>query len=104
MTVQVNREFERKFGYTQRQMKELMIRDGPKGLFRLYRPDSLACVGQWLSQACLGETTEFRAYVWCVNKWKGEIHCVVDARFVLDSDGMFYSSSYAFTPLPDEET
>jgi len=101
LIIQVNREFERLFGYSQRDMRDLMMREGTKGLYRLYRPDSLYQIGRWLTEACLGHRTEFKAIVHLVNKFKGQTACVLSARFKLDDQGFFESVGYAYCPLPD---
>ena len=101
LAIQVNREFERLFGYSQREMKDLMMREQAKGLYRLYTPQSLLQLGRWLTEACTGVKTEFKAIVTIVNKWRGQTNCVLSARFILDPLGFFSSVCYAYTPLPE---
>ena len=99
--MQVNREFERLFGYSQREMKDMMLREQSRALWRLYTPQSLLVVGSWLTEACTGMRTEFRAIVSVVNKWKGVTPVVLNGRFILDASGFFSSVGYSYSPLPD---
>ena len=101
LVIQVNREFERLFGYSQREMKDLVMREQAKGLYRLYTPQSLLIVGRWLTEAVVGVRTEFRAIVHVVNKWKGITPVVFNARFILDAAGFFSSVCYSYTALPE---
>ena len=101
LVVQVNREFERLFNYSQREIRDLMCREGSKALYRLYTPASLLLLGRWLAEACTGMRTEFKAVVTIVNKYRGATAAVLTARFILDPHGFFSSVCYAYTPLPD---
>ena len=100
LVIQVNREFERLFGYSQREMKDLVMREQAKGLYRLYTPESLLTVGRWLTEAVIGIRTEFRAIVNVVNKGKGITPVVFNARFILDAAGFFSSVCYSYCVLP----
>ena len=73
LILRVNREFERVFGYSQVEMREVFKSEGSKVLYQLLAPQSLPLLTQWLTEAMLGGRTEYRQLVTVVNKYKGTV-------------------------------
>ena len=102
LTIRVNREFERLFGYAQPFMRDLFRSEGGKVLYRLLSGPSMPLLSKWLTEALIGERTEFKAVVTIVNRYKGTTECLLNCRWTLDSGGLFRSVAYCFAPLPDK--
>ena len=104
LTIRVNREFERLFGYSQPYMRDLFRSEGGKVLYRLLTAPSMPVLSKWLTEALIGERTEFKAVVTIVNRYKGTTECLLNCRWTLDSGGLFKSVAYCFSPLPEKAT
>ena len=102
LTIRVNREFERLFGYSQPYMRDLFRSEGGKVLYRLLTSPSMPVLSKWLTEALIGERTEFKAVVTIVNRYKGTTECLLNCRWTLDSGGLFRSVAYSFAPLPEK--
>ena len=102
LTIRVNREFERLFGYSQPYMRDLFRSEGGKVLYRLLSSPSMPVLSKWLTEALIGERTEFKAVVTIVNRYKGTTECLLNCRWTLDSGGLFRSVAYCFAPLPEK--
>ena len=102
LTVRVNREFERLFGYSQPYMRDLFRSEGGKVLYRLLSAPSMPVLSKWLTEALIGERTEFKAVVNIMNRYKGTTECLLNCRWTLDSGGLFRSVAYCFSPLPEK--
>ena len=61
MLVHVNREWERLFGYTQAELRALLIKDGMRALYRLTRLDSMQSSHRVAVDAMLAGNTDYRS-------------------------------------------
>ena len=102
LTIRVNREFERLFGYSQPYMRDLFRSEGGKVLYRLLSNPSMPVLSKWLTEGLIGERTEFKAVVTIINRYKGTTECLLNCRWTLDSGGLFRSVAYCFAPLPEK--
>ena len=101
MSVCVNAAFERLFGWSQAELRQHLIRDGGKTLYLLTRRDSWERLMELDQEANWGQQHEYRTYAVCVNKYRGEIHCLLHTVYSFNDDGKFSDSRTTFIPLPD---
>lgn len=83
-------------------MRDLFRSEGGKVLYRLLTSPSMPVLSKWLTEALIGERTEFKAVVTIVNRYKGTTECLLSCRWTLDSGGLFRSVAYCFAPLPEK--
>lgn len=68
---------------------------------RFNRIDSVIHAHRAKVKAILGLVTDHRYHAVIVNRWGGEINCVVRARLTYDDSGTFLESVHTWMPLPD---
>ena len=103
LAVHVNPAFERLFGFSQAELRQHFIRDGGKALYALMHRDDWEKLMELDQEATWGHEQEYRTYAAIVNKWKGEVRCLVHTVYEMHSDGKFKQSTTSFIPLPDNK-
>jgi len=103
LTVQVNREWERLFGYTQAELRALIMKDGLRALYRLTRVDSQRSLHRTSLDALLAGSTDFRYYSILVSKWQAEVSCLVHTRIQLQQRQQQTSKAPAATSTPKQQ-
>jgi len=106
MSVQVNREWERLFGFTQAELRALVMKDGLRAVYSLTRVDSQRQQHRTALEAILACSVDYRFYSIIVSKWQAEVSCLVHTRVQLDETtkgaaGVFKGYVNTWSPLPD---
>ena len=101
MWCQVNTAFERLTGYSQAELRQLLLRDGVKSLYRLTRPDEWEKLMELEQEATWGKAHEYRTYAVIVNKYQGEVSCLIHTLYVFNDTGKFSETRTTFIPLPN---
>ena len=99
LSVHVNKEFERLFGYSQQQIKNLYCRSGIKAIYRFYPPEEVQHLVRILVEGVLRRRSESLIETTILNKWSGPVRCILRTRILLDEQGFFQSSAYSWTAL-----
>jgi hypothetical protein len=96
--VVVNREFERMFGYTQTDIRYLVLRGGAKALYAIIDMNSLlSAYRAEMSRFCDQASLETRIIYYCRTKWGSKIRVLMTKT----SSPEFDVCTFSFIPLPD---
>ena len=101
MWCQVNSAFERLTGHSQAELRQHLLRDGVKSIYHLTRRDGWEKLMELEQEATWGKAHEYRTYAVVVNKYGGEVHCLLHTTYVFGNDGRFNETRTTFIPLPD---
>jgi hypothetical protein len=101
LQVRVNHEFERLFGISQREVRDMWRNDASRATRRVFSEESIEFLCDSLCEALIGGRSEYCTYNTASNRWGGKTRCCLHCRFLLDERGIFQSASFVWVRLPE---